>query len=105
MQHQISNYTFTIFDKFQYENRTEKQGQFSCKNAGQKSLWFNYIYIFLNKVFNQVSEHTYIVLQESKGKKKTPHDTLFPPNHRNKKLSVTFAYDYKKLQVKRLSKY
>lgn len=70
MQHQISNYTFTIFDKFQYENRTEKQGQFSCKNAGQKSLWFNYIYIFLNKVFSQVSEHTYIVLQESKGKKK-----------------------------------
>lgn len=29
------------------------------------------IYIFLNKVFSQVSEHTYIVLQESKGKKTT----------------------------------
>jgi len=37
--------------------------------------WKNFfdliIYIFLNKVFSQVSEHTYIVLQDSKGKKLT----------------------------------
>lgn len=36
-----------------------------------------YIY-FLNKVFSQVSEHTYIVLQESKGKKKNTSRYAFP---------------------------
>lgn len=43
-----------------------------------------YIYV-LNKVFSQVSAHTYIVLQESKGKKQ-PHDTQdhpFPGKKKN----------------------
>lgn len=97
MQHQISNYTFTIFDKFQYENRTEKRS-FPVKMQDKK-VFDLIIYIFLNKVFSQVSEHTHIVLQESKGKKTTSRYAR-PPFPRRitviKKLSVTFAYDYKK---------
>lgn len=52
MQHQISNHTFTIFEHFQYENRTEKEGQFFLRRRSQeKKIFFLYKYIYMKHIY------------------------------------------------------
>lgn len=51
MQHQISNHTFTIFEHFQYENRTEKRGTiFPVTLITGKKIFF-YISIYMKHIY------------------------------------------------------